>query len=127
MRDRVHFKRRSFYSAFGFAAAGIALPAGAANLLVNPGFEAPQPAAVDQNCTGWTFDNNCQRAQFYNNTPGGNTSIWAKTFQPAGGGIEQVVNVIAGSTYNFQSYVLFESAYNTTTATIQLGLTFLDA
>src|SRR3954462_13811408 len=125
---RVHFasKRRSFYGAFGLAAAGVAVPAGAAHLLVNPGFEAPQPASIDQPASGWDFVNQCQRAQFANHTPGGNSSIWAQTFQPAGGGVTQNVDVTAGATYNFSSYVFFQTTYPTTSATIQLGLTWLD-
>src|SRR4051812_11853542 len=84
----------------GLIVLGSALPAGAANLLVNPGFEAPTAAPQTSSvCTGWTFDFNCQRATFANHTAGGSWSVWNKTFQPVGGGIHQdVLNISAGAT-----------------------------
>ena len=69
----------------------------------------------------------CQRANFQNHTPGGLYSIWAKTFEPAGGGVTQNVSVVPGSMYNFSSQVWFETVFSQTGAQIQLGLTWMDA
>src|SRR5438477_10033277 len=95
MRYRRVLKSAPFFGAFGVVAFGPALPGRAANLLINPGFEAPTaPPNTSSVCTGWTFDFDCQRATFYNHTPGvGNTwSVWNKTFEPAGGDIFQDVS-----------------------------------
>ena len=81
---------RRLAGAVGLAAFAAALQAQGANLLINPGFESPaEPPGVNSNCAGWTFELDCQRAAFNNHTPGGVFMIWAKTFQPVGGGIRQ--------------------------------------
>jgi hypothetical protein len=93
-----------------------ATPAMAANLLINPGFEAPaEPPAPNSNVTGWTLVNDAQRAAFNNHTPGGVFMLWAKTFQPVGGGAFQDVNIFAGQTYNMSSWLFFEGGYTTIT------------
>lgn len=99
--------------AVSLVALGVAWPAQGANLLINPGFEAPaEPPAVNSNCAGWTFVLDGQRAPFANHTPGGVFSIWAKTFQPAGGGIFQDVgSITAGAMYDFSSFLFFEPGY----------------
>jgi hypothetical protein len=116
-------------------AVGFGLPSSirAANLLVNPGFEAPatDPPPTSSNCTGWTFDFLCERSTFHvNENPsgaGGTWNVWCKTFQPAGGGIHQDVDITPGTNYSLSAQSYFETAYPTTTATMQLGLIWLDA
>src|SRR5437660_4974272 len=87
MKMRRFLSSRPVCGAAGLVVLGLARQGGAANLLVNPGFEAPVSAAQhDQVCTGWTFQFDCERANFFNHTPGGARSIWIKTFEPLGGG-----------------------------------------
>ena len=97
MMHRRRFTSAALRAAVGLAALGTAADAWAQNLLVNPGFEAPLilPPAVNSECAGWTFTLDCQRAPFQQNhashpDPTSEYGIWAKTFQPAGGGIFQV-------------------------------------
>ena len=122
-------RRQLTRAAFVAIAGAAALPAFGQNLLVNAGFEAPnEPPSVNSNVAGWTLVNDAQRAHFKNHTPGGVFSIWAKTFQPAGGGIfQEVTNISPGANYNLTSQLYFESAYPTTEAVMQLGLTWFDA
>src|SRR5205823_6146939 len=71
-----------------------------------------------------------RRANFFNHTPGGVFSIWAKTFQPDGGGIFQDVSSITANTpYTFSSFLYFEAGFTTITdpVTAQVGLAWLDA
>src|SRR5439155_3987093 len=118
---------------FGAIAIGAATQAWAANLLTNPGFVAPTaPQNTSSVCTGWTFDLDAQRATFQNHTPGvGNTwSVWCKTFEPAGGGIHtnpDIGNISPGATYTLSAFAFFETTYPTTTAVMQLGMTWLDS
>ena len=112
-------------------AALTALPAYADNLLVNPGFEAPPgvPGSQDQTAAGWTFVNNCQRADFNNHTPNGRWMIWGKTFQDVGGGVTQdVTNITAGADYTFSSYLFFENGFFLITdpCNAQLSLTWFN-
>src|SRR5262249_35801744 len=72
-----------------------AMPAAAANLLVNPGFEAPTVDTTPPSAAGWTLQLDCQRSVFHvGENPGGaggTWNVWLKTFQDAGGGIFQNV------------------------------------
>ncbi|MCS7033760.1 MAG: PEP-CTERM sorting domain-containing protein [Phycisphaerae bacterium] len=93
---------------------GTAVNAWAANLLVNPSFEAPQASgSVNNTITGWTRVNDASRATFRANT--GSWAIWSKTFQPIGGGYFQDVNIIAGQSYNFSAFASFEAGFLTIT------------
>jgi len=114
----------TLFAATSFITLGGGIAARAANLLVNPGFEAPPGTSnVDSTVAGWTLQFDAQRATFHNHTPGGTEAIWAKTFQPQGG-VSQVVGITAGATYNFSSFLYFESAFPTTGANIDLKLTW---
>jgi hypothetical protein len=128
MRGGIGLNRRSVCGGIGLVVLGAAWPVHGANLLVNPGFEAPAaPPAVNSDVSGWTFVFDAQREHFVNHTPGGTFGIWGKTFQPAGGGIFQNVGITAGANYSLTSQIYFESAYPTTSATTQLQLTWMDA
>jgi hypothetical protein len=119
---------RALSAAVGAIALCAALPARAANLLTNPGFEAPTDTTQhNTDVFGWSLQLDTERANFANHTPGGTYSIWMKTFEPAGGGVTQTVGVIPGNTYNLSSYVFFETVYPTTSAQIQLQMTFQDS
>jgi hypothetical protein len=113
----------------GLVALGAAVPAGAANLLVNPSFEAPStgvPTPDNNICTGWTFVNDGARATFHANT--GAWSAWAKTFQDTGGGVKQTVSgITAGANYLMSSQLFFEDNFNQTGSTAQLKMTWLNA
>src|SRR5215213_5310311 len=88
------------------AALSAASPVLAANLLVNPGFEAPVPTqGEDQTASGWTFTGTAMRAGFQNHTPGGSRMIWGRTFEPAGGGVFQNVGITAGAQYDLSSWL----------------------
>jgi len=128
MRTQIVSKSGRLYSAVGLAALSALLPARAANLLVNAGFESPTDLAgtTSSTCSGWTFKADCQRASFHNNTAGGRWSIWEKTFEPAGGGVTQNVSATAGSMYNLTVQQWFEPNFATSGATSQLGLIWLD-
>src|SRR5438046_3155875 len=123
---------RSVCRAAGLVALGLVPQAGATNLLVNPGFEAPADPGnnVDSLCTGWTFQFSCQRANFHvnENPTGGTRDIWAKTFDPLGGGvIQNVSGISAGTNYTLSTQNYFETTYNTTSAFIELGLIWMNA
>jgi hypothetical protein len=113
--------------------AGLALPAGATNLLINGGFENPvdnQP--TDHTATGWTFTNpTVLRSDAYNNTPGGKYSIWEQVWQPGGGGVNQTVSsgfVSAAEEFNLSCSYYFQPNFASDTGTtVDLGLTWLDA
>ncbi len=121
-------KAGRLFGAAGMIMLGSAVDAWAQNLLVNPGFESPQsPAQVDTEASGWTFVGDAARANFFNHTPGGSKSIWHKTFNPVGGGVTQNVGITAGATYNLSAFHLFEAAYPTTEAVVQMGMTWRNA
>ncbi|WP_428938065.1 hypothetical protein [Fontivita pretiosa] len=130
-RRIVRKSARLFCGAVGLAAVGgLAMPCDAANLLANPGFEAPSgdPPPTSTNVTAWTLVNTGMRASFgVNHTPGGSWVFWARTFEPFGGGAEQTVGITAGGQYDFSSWLYFEANYPTSGATTQLILTFLDS
>ena len=113
--------------------------ANAQNLLLNPGFENPADTAsgnpgVDDTTTDWNYLADCERAQFYNHTSGslptgsgGSWSVWLKTFEPAGGGINQAVAATPGMNYTLNGFLYFESAYPTTAADVYGEIQFEDA
>jgi hypothetical protein len=137
MRHHLDLRKRagSLGSAAGVVLAAMALPAGAANLLINPGFEAPidtNPVGgnTDGTATGWTFyGGDSLRANYYNHTPLGEWSVWEQTFQPTNGGINQnVSNITDGTTYSLSCYYYFEAAEPTIPGEVSdLALTFLNA
>src|SRR5690242_182897 len=96
MKMRRSPKARHLCTVAAMSVAGLAQFARADNLLTNPGFESPpDPTAnVDSLCAGWSFQFNCQRSNFHvtENPTGGSWDIWAKTFDPLGGGIMQTFN-----------------------------------
>ena len=104
----------------------------AANLLTNPGFESPTDTSSNEstNINGWTVIPTAKRDAFQNHTPGGRWSVWARTFEPLGGGVSQNVSgVSAGTDYSFSSYIFFEPGYFTITDPVsaRISLTFLDS
>src|SRR5262245_57505161 len=104
----------------------------AANLLTNPGFESPTDTTTNENTNinGWTVVPTAKRAAFFNHTPGGRWSVWARTFEPLGGGVFQDVSgITAGTNYTFTSFLYFEAGYTTITdpTNAELKLTFLDS
>jgi hypothetical protein len=120
----------------GLVALGAAADAWAQNLLINPGFESPaEPPAVNTNVAGWTLVNDAARAPFQQNhashpTPASEFGIWAKTFQPAGGGIFQdVTGLTGGANYELKSIMFIEAGFLTITDPIEaiMRLTWLDA
>jgi hypothetical protein len=122
---------RAIYGAAGLVALGLLSHANAANLLTNPGFEAPPSGdTVDSQASGWTFVVDCQRAGFHDHTTGSGKSIWMKTFEntPLGSdGIFQTVsNVQAGTPYSLSGFTWFETGYNQSTSFIQMGMIWLD-
>src|SRR5690242_15388036 len=111
--------RRAFTShpvskAAALAAVALISQARADNLLTNPNFEAP--ATDPSQCTGWTFQFDCQRATFHasENPQGGTWDIWAKTFSDLGmGGITQNVSgIVAGTNYTLSTKNYFETTYH---------------
>src|SRR5207237_483145 len=121
-------KRAPIYAA-ALTALGAAFQVNAANLLQNPGFESPTaPPNTSSTCAFWTFDFDCQRATFANHTTGGQWAVWNKTFQPAGGRIEQeVLNASAGASSTLNAFSFFETTYPTTSATTQLQMIWEDS
>jgi hypothetical protein len=114
--------------ALGLLALGAALPAGAANLLLNPGFEAPPDAGqVSTDVVGWTLVNDAARANFQNHTPGGTYMLWGKAWQSAGGGAFQDVAVTGGGSYSISSFMYFEAGYPATLSITQMGVTWLNS
>jgi hypothetical protein len=100
--------------------------ASAQNLITNPGFEAPTGGTPDQ-VAGWSLVLDATRQTFQNHTPGGQWMLWAKTFQPVGGGAEQVVDTTPGAEYDLSSFLYFETNYPTSAAVMQLRLTWLNS
>jgi hypothetical protein len=136
MVNRRFLRAANLCGAAGLVACGAALPAYAANLLLNPGFEAPaEPPGVNSNCAGWTFVLDCQRAPFNqshptNPDPTSVFGIWAKTFQPAGGGIFQDVGSISpGANYDMKAFLFFENGFATITDPVaaRMQLSWFDA
>jgi hypothetical protein len=117
MEDEMTQKKPSMMApALGLASLvglGMASPAWAVNLLLNPSFEAPVgTAGDDQNFVAWSPINDISRAQFANHTSGGVYGLWAKTWQPAGGGVTQTLSGIQpGALYDFSSWMRFEAAF----------------
>ncbi len=131
MREKRALDFRSLYRATGLVVLGTALPAGATNLLTNPGFESPPDpgAQTDSTVTGWNLIFDCQRSTFHASPPANQYNIWAKTFESLGGGVTQNFSngFTIGATYNLSSQIFFESAYPTTSAQILVGLDWMDA
>jgi len=107
----------------GFGAAAAASAYGQVNLLANGGFENPPVpgAPVNQPTNvaplGWELYGNAYRANYYNNTPGGDWSIWLQAYQAPGGAYQTYTGgVTAGATYTMSAYWLFEPGYPQTDA-----------
>ena len=122
MMHRRGFTSAALRATVGLAVLGAAADAWAQNLLINPGFESPaEPPAVNSNCAGWTFVLDCQRAPFAQNDPShpdpsSEFGIWAKTFQPAGGGIFQDVGGLTpGANYELRAHLFIEPGFLTIT------------
>src|SRR6059058_5905396 len=100
MKNRQILQTGTCCGAFGLLVLGAALPVGAANLLLNPGFEAPpDPPGDNTDIVGWTLVNDAARASFQNHTSGGLFSLWGKAWQSAGGGAYQDVTITGGGSY----------------------------
>jgi len=117
----------------GAIALGAASHAWAANLLINPSFEAPAAAGnTSPDFTGWNKVNDINRSTFnqaLGNPPANNGTwnVWNKTFQDVGGSISQdVSNITAGANYDLSVWTFFEGNYSQSLATTKFGLTFLD-
>ena len=126
--------RRTFALAAAVSLA-VAGHASAVNLLLNPGFEAPPaPPNTSSVIAGWTIVGDLQetlRATFANNTPGGQWSLWLKTFvfsDPLGNieGITQDVNVVGGGSYTLSTQTFLEASYPNTTARLKYGVSWFD-
>ena len=122
MMHRRGFTSAALRATVGFVALGAATDAWAQNLLINPGFESPaEPPAVNTNCAGWTFVLDCARAPFQQShashpDPSSEFGIWAKTFQPAGGGIFQdVTGLTPGASYELRAHWFIEAGFLTIT------------
>src|SRR5215510_8810875 len=116
MKRRSSSRCRQLYTAAGAVVLGAAMPAAAANLLANPGFEAPStdPPGTSSTCTGWDFGGtDMQRATFANHTPGGAWCMWGKAHEPIGGGVFQNVSVTAGSHYDLTIQLYWQTNYPT--------------
>src|SRR5262245_23765490 len=113
VEDEMSRNRTLKYAHLGIASLiglGIASPAWAVNLLLNPSFESPaDPPGDNQNFVAWSPINDVSRASFANHPPG-TFGLWAKCFQPAGGGVTQTLTGIqAGALYDFSSFMFFET------------------
>src|SRR5262245_61483662 len=91
----------------GLVGLGISTPAWAVNLLLHPSVESPaDPPGDNQNFVARSPINDGSRATFANPAPGGTFGLWAKCFQPAGGGVTQTLTGIqAGQPYDFSSFM----------------------
>jgi hypothetical protein len=102
---------------------GMSRPAHAANLLINPGFEAPATNInPNSTVTAWTLHDSMLRANYQNHTPGGQWMIWEQTFQTDGDVFQDVPNVTAGTNYTLSAFYYFEANYPTTGATSNMNL-----
>jgi hypothetical protein len=133
MQSQRTARSRQLCALAGSIALGTATQTWAANLLINPSFEAPAAAgSTSPDFTGWTPVNDINRSVFnqtLGNPPAGNGTwnVWNKTFQDVGGSISQDVgNITVGATYDLSVYTYFEANYVDSLATTKLGLTFLD-
>jgi hypothetical protein len=130
MRNRLEKKRAgSLAGAAALVVSAMALPAFAqtppTDLLINPGFESPSSNTnPNATVTGWTLYGSELRANYYNNTPGGEWSIWEQSFQPYGGVYQNVSNISAGTPYTFSGYEYFEANYPSSGAVGDLELTW---
>src|SRR5947208_15522458 len=71
-----------------------AATSGAANLLINPGFESPTAAGNESTtAAGWSFYSTAVRATFQNNTPGGKWALWERAFEPLGGATQNISGI----------------------------------
>lgn len=135
MKHRRVLRSSALCTAVSLVVANSPFAANAVNLLVNPGFEAPTPnPSENTTCTGWTFTGTAKRATFANHTPGGQFMIWARTWEPLGGGVTQdVTNITPGETYDFSAYLFFEAGFATIPedpqdpVAAQLQMTWLDS
>ncbi len=100
----------------------------AANLLLNPGFEAPPSAGTtDDIIAGWNpIGDGMTRATFAKRN--GNYGLWMKTFQLIGGGASQDVVVVGGTQYDFSTWFKFEAGYTEIPGTsVVMKVDWLDA
>ncbi len=119
----------------GLVAFATALPARAANLLVNPSFEAPSDPGTNNDylCAGWTLLDDCERSTF-DNPPNGSWDIWFKTFESAvdpstgvSGGVDQTVSdITANTSYTLSALEFNEAGEPASGAEIQMGLIWQD-
>ncbi|MGD0769483.1 MAG: PEP-CTERM sorting domain-containing protein [Tepidisphaeraceae bacterium] len=125
MRNRLGKKTELLGGAAALVVSTMVLPAGATNLLVNPGFESPTSNTNPNTAvTDWTLYGSECRANYQNHTAGGEWSIWEQTFEPFGG-VQQVVgSITAGTDYTLSCWEYFEANYPTTGAVGDLELTW---
>jgi hypothetical protein len=125
MRYRLGKNTRSLGGAAAMVVSTMVLPAGAANLLVNPGFESPTSTTnPNDTVTGWTTYGSELRANYENHTAGGEWSMWEQTFQSYGGVYQNVSGIQAGTDYTLTAYEYFEAQYASTGAVSDLELTW---
>jgi hypothetical protein len=112
------------------------MPAMAANLLINGGFENPADtsgATSDFTATGWNFTGPAiARASYHNNTPGGIWSVWMQPYNVISSTLSKVTQiyggpVTAGSTYTLNSVVLLEANFINTGAKVDFSEIFQNA
>jgi hypothetical protein len=133
MSDHLCKKAGLLGSAVGLVVGTMALSARATNLLINPGFESPDDLAppdghVDSMVTGWTFYGSAVRANYQNNTPSGEWSIWEQTFMPSGGISQTVGNITVGANYTLSGNYYFEQNEPTVGGEVSdVALSFLNA
>lgn len=123
---------KAVIAAAAMAVFGAGLPALGANLLINPSFEGPPDSGTTTyTIGGWTLVNDAMRAAFAvaNNTPGGRWGLWAKTFQPIGGGAQQDVTIVPGAEYAFSSFINYETNFLSIEdpVSLRMQVTWLDA
>src|SRR5262249_43198268 len=96
----------------------------------NPGFEAPSAVgSTSHDCAGWNVLLDTDRANFGNvphHLPGTTWSVWAKTFEPLGGGVTQNVGITGGTSYTLSGFTFYQDGYFQSGATIQMGMIWLD-
>ena len=135
MKRKNALRSASFFGLVGLVSLVPVSQVNAVNLLLNPGFEAPPaPPNTSNVIAGWTIVGDLQetlRATFANNTPGGQWSLWLKTFvfsDPLGNieGITQDVTVVGGGSYTLSTNAYLEAAYPTTTARLKYGVSWFD-
>src|ERR1019366_3693402 len=127
MDRQIDRKRAAIAGAVGLVVLGMGLPAGATNLLINPGFESPtvsgQESAV---ATGWTFyapgyaAGEAERAQYFEHS--GQWSVFQKIFDLDGGVSQTVGNISAGTPYTLSGYEYAEANVASTGAMLDFRL-----